>query len=146
VAMTGQWEFTLTKISRGEMDAATFHRSIEVYASQIAAELLDIPFERQEDRPGCDCPKCKNGKVLFFPKVAKCNNEHCGLVVFRTIAKKELTDTQLTTLLTNKKTGIIKGFTSSKTGKPFDAAVVFDTDYKTVFEFENKGGKKGKPK
>jgi DNA topoisomerase-3 len=73
--------------------------------------------------------------VVFYPKVAKCNNEHCGLTVFRTIAKKDLTDAQLTDLMTNGKTGVIKGFTSSKTGKPFPAAVAFDADYKTVFEF-----------
>jgi DNA topoisomerase-3 len=146
VAMTGSWEHALAKIGEGKMDAATFHRSIEVYASQITTELLDTAFERQDDRPGCGCPKCKSGQVVFFQKVAKCNNEHCGLMVFRTIAKKDLTDTQLTALLTNGKTGIIKGFTSSKTGKPFDAAVAFDADYKTVFQFENKNGKKGKTK
>ncbi|KAA6331229.1 DNA topoisomerase 3 [termite gut metagenome] len=145
VSMTGQWEFALNKIGMGEMDAATFHRSIEVYASQVTTELLDIAFERTDDRSGCSCPKCKNGQVIFFQKVAKCNNETCGLTVFRSIAKKDLTDTQLTALLMNGKTGIIRGFTSSK-GKPFDAAVAFDTDYKTVFEFENKGGKKGKTK
>ncbi|GHV15028.1 DNA topoisomerase [Bacteroidia bacterium] len=146
VAMTGSWEHALSKIGEGRMDAATFHHSIEVYASQITTELLGIAFERQDDRPGCGCPKCKNGQVIFFSKVAKCSNEHCGLMVFRTIAKKDLTDTQLTALLTHGKTGIIKGFTSSKTGKPFDAAVTFDADYKTVFEFENKNGKKGKTK
>ncbi|KAA6312724.1 DNA topoisomerase 3, partial [termite gut metagenome] len=145
VSMTGQWEFALNKIGMGEMDAATFHRLIEVYASQVATELLSIPFERTDNRSGCSCPKCKNSQVVFFQKVAKCNNETCGLTVFRSIAKKDLTDTQLTALLMNGKTGIIKGFTSSK-GKPFDAVVAFNTDYKTVFEFENKGGKKGKTK
>lgn len=146
VAMTGQWEHALHKISIGEMDAATFHRSIEVYASQITTELLNMPFERQDERPGCPCPKCKAGQVVFYPKVAKCNNENCSLTVFRSIAKKDLTDTQLSALLMNGKTGIIKGFTSSKTGKPFDAVVALNADYKTVFEFDNKGGKKGKTK
>lgn len=149
VAMTGQWEFALAKIGRGEMDAATFQRSIEGYASQITTELLDIPFERKDDRPGCGCPKCKSGQVVFFPKVAKCNNENCGLTVFRTISKKDLTDTQLTALLMNGKTGVIKGFTSGKTGKTFDAAVAFDVGYKTVFRFEDKyksSGKKSKYK
>lgn len=149
VAMTGSWEHALAKIGSGEMDAATFHRSIEVYASQITTELLDIPFERTDDRPGCGCPKCKNGQVTFYQKVAKCNNEHCGLTVFRSIAKKELTDTQLTALLMNGATPMIKGFVSSKTGNTFEAAVTFDADYKTVFKFpENKKGnwKKGKSK
>jgi DNA topoisomerase-3 len=149
VAMTGQWEHALAKIGVGEMDAATFHRSIEVYASQITMELLDIPFERTDDRPGCGCPKCKSGQVVFFQKVAKCDNENCGLTVFRTIAKKDLTNTQLTALLMNGETGVIKGFTSGKTGKTFDAAVAFDAGYKTVFRFEDKyksSGKKSKYK
>lgn len=147
VAMTGSWELALSKIGKGEMDAATFHRSIEVYASQITSELLDMPFERKDDRQTCPCPKCGNGNVVFYPKVAKCKNEACGLTVFRSIAKKELSDTQLTTLLMNGKTGIIKGFVSSKTGKTFEAAVAFDADYKTVFEFaprKGRGGKKAK--
>lgn len=149
VAMTGQWEHALNKINTGEMDAATFHRSIEVYASQITTELLEIAFERTDDRPGYGCPKCKNGKVTFYPKVAKCNNEHCGLTVFRSIAKKDLTDTQLTSLLMNGSTPMIKGFVSSKTGNTFEAAVAFDAEYKTIFKFpENKKGgwKKGKSK
>lgn len=147
VAMTGQWEHALSKIGKGEMDADTFHRSIEVYASQITSELLDMTFERKDERQNCPCPKCGNGSVIFYPKVAKCNNENCGLTVFRSIAKKELSDTQLMSLLMNGKTGVIKGFISSKTGRTFDAAVTFDADHKTVFEFEKKkgkGGKKGK--
>jgi len=149
VAMTGSWELALSKIGTGEMDAATFHRSIEVYASQITTELLEMPFERKDDRQNCPCPKCGNGNVVFYPKVAKCNNENCGLTVFRSIAKKELSESQVTTLLMNGKTGIIKGFVSSKTGSTFDAVVAFDADYKTVFEFapkKGKGGKRGKSK
>ncbi len=147
VAMTGSWEHALSKIGKGEMDADTFHCSIEVYASQITSELLDMTFERKEQRQNCPCPKCGSGSVIFYPKVAKCNNENCGLTVFRSIAKKELFDTQLMSLLMNGKTAVIKGFISSKTGGTFDAAVTFDADYKTVFEFEKKkgkGGKKGK--
>ena len=142
VAMTGQWEAALEKIGTGEMDAATFHKGIEVYAAQITTELLTTAFERTDSRTSCPCPKCKSGEVVFFPKVAKCRNEDCGLTVFRSIAKKELTDSQLTDLLTKGKTPLIKGF-KSKADKPFEAYVTFDVDYKTKFEFpQNKGGGK----
>ncbi|MDL2282803.1 topoisomerase C-terminal repeat-containing protein, partial [Parabacteroides sp. OttesenSCG-928-G06] len=143
VAMTGQWEAALSKIGTGEMDAATFHKGIEVYAAQITSELLDMAFDRQDNRQSCPCPKCNKGEVVIYNKVAKCNDEACGLTVWRTIAKKELSDTQITALLMNGKTGVIKGFVSSKTGKTFEAAIAFDTDYKTVFAFENKKGGKG---
>lgn len=143
VAMTGQWEQALNKIASGDMEASTFHKAIEVYASQITSELLDMTFERQDNRQSCPCPKCKNGNVVIYNKVAKCQNENCGLTVWRSIAKKELTDGQLTDLLMNGKTTFIKGFVSSKTGSTFEAAVKFDADYKTVFEFpQNKGGSK----
>lgn len=148
VAMTGQWEQALNKIASGEMDAATFHKGIEVYASQITAELLGMTFERQDNRQSCPCPKCKSGNVIIYQKVAKCQNENCGLTVWRSIAKKELTDGQLTDLLNSGQTAVIKGFVSSKTGSTFEAAVKFDADYKTVFEFPQKkvGSKKRRSK
>lgn len=145
VAMTGQWEEALNKIASGNMDAATFHKAIEVYASQITSELLSTAIERTDKRQTCPCPKCKSGNVVIYNKVAKCQNENCGLIVFRSIAKKDLTDGQLTDLLMNGKTAFIKGFVSSKTGSTFEAAIKFDADYKTVFEFaQNKGGSKKK--
>ena len=148
VAMTGQWEQALNKIASGEMDASTFHRGIEVYASQITAELLGMTFERQDSRTLCPCPKCKSGNVVIYQKVAKCQNETCGLTVWRSIAKKELTDGQLTDLLTSGQTALIKGFVSSKTGSTFEAVIKFDADYKTVFEFPQKkvGSKKRRSK
>lgn len=39
-AMTGGWELALAKIATGEMNAFTFRKGIEVYASQITSELL----------------------------------------------------------------------------------------------------------
>ncbi len=148
VAMTGQWEQALNKIASGEMNASTFHKGIEVYASQITAELLDMTFERQDNRPSCPCPKCKSGNVVIYQKVAKCQNETCGLTIWRSIAKKELTDGQLTDLLTSGQTALIKGFVSSKTGSTFEAVIKFDADYKTVFEFPQKkvGSKKRRSK
>lgn len=144
VAMTGQWEEALNKIALGRMDAATFHKGIEVYASQITTELLSTTIERTDSRSTCPCPKCKNGQMVFYPKVIKCKDENCGLTVFRSIAKKELTDGQLNDLLMNGKTALIKGFVSSKTGNTFDATIKFDTDYKTVFEFPPRKGESKK--
>lgn len=145
VAMTGSWELALSKIASGEMDAFTFHRGIEVYTSQITAELLSAKIETTDNRAGCKCPKC-GGQVVFYLKVAKCQNLDCGLMVFRSIAGKNLTDAQLTNLFGNGKTGLVKGF-NKKAGGTFDAAIAFDSEYKTVFEFpKNKPGNAGKGK
>lgn len=145
VSMTGQWESALNKIATGEMDADTFHRGIEVYATQITTELLDTKIEGGDNRESCACPKCKSGQVIIYRKVAKCNNESCGLTVFRNKSEKELTDGQIKDLLTKGKTGTIKGF-KSREGKPFDAALTFDSEFKTVFSFAPKAGSKKKGK
>lgn len=141
-AMTGGWELALAKIATGEMDAFTFRRGIEVYASQITSELLKAQVGSVAERPGAPCPRC-GGRVTFCPKVAKCENAECGLTVFRTIAKKELTDGQLEALLVKGRTPTIKGF-ARKDGGTFEAAVVFDGDYRTTFAFEQ-GGKARRP-
>ena len=141
-AMTGGWELALAKIATGEMNAFTFRKGIEVYASQITSELLKAQVGSVAGRTGAPCPRC-GGRVTFYPKAAKCENAECGLTVFRTIAKKELTDGQLEALLVKGRTPTIEGF-AKKDGGTFEAAVVFDGDYRTAFAFEQ-GGKTRKP-
>lgn len=143
VEMTGQWENALARIETGEMDAAAFRKGIEVYAAQITEELLQVQVAvpSGEQLP---CPKCKSGRILFYPKVAKCSNVDCPLTVFRDKGGKQLSDKQITELVTKGKTSLIKGF-RSRDGKVFDAHITFDKDFRTVYEFPPKfKGKEGK--
>ena len=143
VEMTGQWETALARIETGEMDAATFRKGIEVYAAQITEELLQVQVS-VADGERIPCSKCQSGRILFFPKVAKCSNVDCGLTVFRSKGEKTLTDSQITDLVTKGKTSLIKGF-KNRDGKVFDAHVTFDKDFRTVYEFPPRTDKaKGK--
>lgn len=141
VEMTGMWENTLAKIENGEMNPDTFRKGIEVYARQITAELLDVRLSFASGND-CICPKCKTGRILFYPKVAKCSNVDCSVTIFRNKSDKQLTDKQITELVTTGKTGLIKGF-KSKNGKVFDASLAFDGQFNVTFVFPEK---KGKPK
>ena len=87
------------------------------------------------------CPKCKVSNVRFFSKVAKCADENCGLLIFRTKSEKQLTDKQIMDLLTNGKTGEIKGF-KNQNGKTYNAAVKFDENFRVVFDFSQNPKKK----
>jgi DNA topoisomerase-3 len=138
LAMTGNWENTLAQIEHGEMQPITFRQAIEVYTRQITTELLETKISVAEENT-CLCPKCKAANVRFYPKVVKCADANCGLVVFRNMSDKQLSDKQVTDLLTTGKTGIIKGF-KSKSGKSFDAALKFDADFKVGFEFPVRKG------
>lgn len=133
VEMTGIWEYDLGRIEQGRTDVGRFMESIKQYTFKITEELLSCNIATKDPKSTA-CPKCKNGKVVFYPKVAKCNDKECGLLVFRKICGKILTDTQLEQLLTKGKISEIKGFKSKK-GASFSAYLVFDSGYKTVFEF-----------
>ena len=73
--------------------------------------------------------------MQFYKKVVKCDNPACDYHVFREKAGKELTNDQLKVLLTEGKTGIIKGF-KSKQGNSFDAVVILNREtYQTELSF-----------
>ena len=141
VEMTGMWETALAKIEAGSMDADTFRKGIEVYAAQITAELLSVQLSVATGET-CPCPKCNNGRILFYPKVAKCSNVDCTLTIFRNKCDKQLSDKQIVELVTKRKTGLIKGF-KGKNGKAFDASLVLDEQFNIGFSFPEK---KAKPK
>ena len=141
VEMTGMWETALSKIEAGNMDADTFRKGIEVYAAQITAELLAVQLSVAGGET-CSCPKCNNGRILFYPKVAKCSNVDCTLTIFRNKCDKQLSDKQIVELVTKRKTGLIKGF-KGKNGKAFDASLVLDEQFNVGFSFPEK---KAKPK
>ena len=141
VEMTGMWETALAKIEAGSMDADTFRKGIEVYAAHITAELLSVQLSFASGET-CPCPKCGSGRILFYPKVAKCSNVDCTLTIFRSKCDKQLTDKQIVELVMKRKTGLIKGF-KGKNGKAFDASLVLDEQFNVAFSFPEK---KGKPK
>lgn len=139
VQMTGEWEKALAEIERGELPEATFRKRIEDYTRTITTDLLSCGKLFGHKDSGCTCPKCHTGKMQFYGKVVRCDNLACGLPIFRQKASRNLTDAEITTLLTDGHTSLLKGF-KSKLGKNFEAVVAFDADYNTVFVFPEKKG------
>ena len=137
VQMTGEWESALAKIESGEMRDDTFRKGIEIYAKQVTTELLKANIRYRGTSEQVCCPKCKKGNMVFLSTVVKCDNKDCELPIFRNIAGKTISDRELSELITNGKTRVIKGFVS-RTGKSFEASLSFDDSYKVVFNFPDK--------
>ncbi|HBK40333.1 MAG TPA: DNA topoisomerase III [Porphyromonadaceae bacterium] len=133
VAMTGMWENTLLKIENGEIPFETFDKSIAIYAKQITEELLEMDFPQDENNFFV-CPKCQKTTVKLFDKVAKCSDDVCNWLLFRNICGKTLSKIEVMTILTNKKSPLLKNL-KSKAGKTFDAYIVLDDEGKMEFEF-----------
>ena len=141
VELTGSWEKALLQIEGHTLDAETFMQSIRDYTGKVTDEILHLDFPAMQEKV-FTCPKCRTGKIILRSKVAKCDRDGCGLLVFRRILNKELTDSHLEQLFSSGSTRLIKGFKGKK-GVPFDAAVTFDAEYNPVFSFPKAGnGKK----
>lgn len=140
-ALTGNWEKTLLQIEQHKLTTEAFMRSIIAYTRQVTEEVLSIRLP-QSQAGGIPCPKCGKGKILIRPKVARCSNEGCGLLVFRRFLNKELTDQHFGQLFSSGMTRLIKGFKGKK-GNTFDASLAFDKEYNVTLVFPAKRG--GKP-
>ena len=83
-----------------------------------------------------DCPLC--GKKVVKSKTGNfgCSGwkQGCKFVVRGTVCGKKLTDTQVKTLVSKGRSGLIKGF-KSKSGRSFDAHLVLTDEGKVKFEF-----------
>ena len=141
VELTGSWEKTLLQIEGHTLDAEAFMQSIRDYTCKATDEILRLDFPAMQEKV-FTCPKCKTGKIILRSKVAKCDREGCGLLVFRRVLNKELTDSHLEQLFSSGSTRLIKGFKGKK-GVSFDAAITFDAEFNPVFSFPKAGnGKK----
>ena len=140
VALTGSWENALSQIERHTLDPDAFMASIRDYTRKATGEILKLSLPATPART-FTCPKCKTGHVILKGRTAKCDNEGCGLLVFRKFLNKELTDQHLEQLFSSGSTRLIKGFKGKK-GVAFDASVAFDTGFNLVLSFQKNGKRK----
>lgn len=133
VQMTAEWEIALDNIEKGELNANQFIDDIRHYTTEITKELLSLHIP-QKNLPELKCPKCQQHNLIIKEKTVKCSDEQCSWILFRTICGVQLTIQDLTLLLTQNKTSLIKNM-KSKNGKKFDAYVVLKGDLSTAFEF-----------
>lgn len=152
--MTGEWEKKLSDIEKGKLSADLFIKGIKGFASQLTSELLQFGSGiketqgKMESENAIICPKCNDGKVSFIKNskidAAICSQarDKCGFIVFREVAKKKLSDQQIVALITQRKTGLIRGFLS-KTGNPFEASLVLSEDFKITFDFPSHNAVEG---
>jgi len=133
VRMTAEWEVALNKIENDELDASQFITDIKDYSSEITKELLSLSIP-QESIPDLQCPKCKQHNLIIKDQIVKCPDEQCNWIQFRNVCGVQLRIQQITSLIKNGKTSLIKNM-KAKNGKKFSAYIVLKDDHKTIFEF-----------
>lgn len=148
--LTGEWEYKLRKIERGEYDAQVFKNELIEMVKDLTQKVInskgksvEILPEKTQKTPSSsakkekkaihfseiECPKCKKQGIIKGKKAYGCSHyNECNFTIPFEIFGKKLTEKQIIDLLTKGKTAIIKGLV----GLPEDkntARLLLNSDY-----------------
>lgn len=139
---TSEMGKALKKVYKGEF---TIRDSINL----VKAEIESV-FSKNADSPGTDtdtgffgdvvgvCPVCRNNVVRNrYGYVCQGYKDGCKFKINGTICGRIISASNAKELLSNGKTFKIQGFISKKSGKQFDARLVFDQNNQIVFDFSD---------
>lgn len=136
--MTGEWEYKLSLVEKGEFAPAAFRDGIVDYVQQMFAGLRQKygnQFSRESVVERLSCPKC--GQELSMPPWGYvCENVACDFRIGHTVAQRCLSHEEMKELLVNKKTPLLQGFVSKK-GTRFAAVLGLDEKFEVKFAFED---------
>ena len=138
--MTGEWEYKLSQVEKGQLTPVEFRDGIVNYVKELFEHLREkygSQFERETVTDAINCPKCGQ-PMEIAPWGYVCKNEECGFKMGHTIAGRMLSHGEMKELLANGKIGPISGFKSKK-GTEFAAKLTLDKDFNINFEFESDG-------
>ena len=133
--MTGEWEFKLKQMERGGMPRPEFMQGIRRFAEDIVTKAKNFSGDSVEGQfidLDATCPKCGGTGFKESYKAYECKG--CGLIVWKSMAGRELEREEVKILLENGTVGPLEGF-RSKLGRPFSAIVKLDGDFKQAFDF-----------
>ncbi|MCX8144768.1 MAG: DNA topoisomerase III [Azovibrio sp.] len=132
--LTGEWEWKLARIEKGEMSRQAFMQEI--------AEMTRLIVERAKSYdsdtiPGdfgvlrAPCPKC-GGQVRETYKKFQCGS--CDFALWKIVAGRQFEPEEIETLLTQRSIGPLTGF-RNKMGRPFAASIKLNDQCETEFDF-----------
>ena len=141
--LTGEWEWKLARMERGEMSREAFMQEIATMTQHIVdrAKSYDsdtIPGDFGElETP---CPKC-GGKIKETYKKFQC--QACDFSLWKIVAGRQYEASEIEVLLTERKIGPLTGF-RNKMGRPFNAIIKLNADNQPEFDFgQGSGGDDG---
>lgn len=133
--MTGDWEFRLKRMERGEMARENFMEEIRRFTTQIVETAKNFSGEVHSEHfvnLEATCPKCGHGVFKESLRAFEC--AECGVTVWKNMAGRELEREEIKTLIDTRQVGPLEGF-RSKLGRPFSALVRIGEDFKQTFDF-----------
>ena len=141
--MTGEWEFKLKQMEHGAMPRLEFMQGIRRFTEDIVSKAKNFSGDSVDGQFAdldARCPKCGVETFKESYKAYQCKG--CGLVLWKSMAGRELEREEVKTLLESGNVGPLEGF-RSKLGRPFSAAVKLNGEFKQVFDFGDSAPENG---
>jgi DNA topoisomerase-3 len=132
--LTGDWEWKLGRIEKGEFTREEFMREI----AEMTRHMVERAKQYEADTiPGdfgvltAPCPKC-GGQIRETYKKFQCGG--CDYALWKIVAGRQYEPAEIETLLTERQVGPLTGF-RNKMGRTFAAAIRLNDDLQPEFDF-----------
>ncbi len=130
--LTGQWERKLKQIESGELAISLFMDELKTMVKEVINQVKNSPKKEitileEKDKKSKKkkttaapkeliCPLCGNGKLIKGKSAWGCSGwkNGCKFTLSFELFEKKLTDKQFETLISKKKSSVIKGFVYQK--------------------------------
>ena len=132
--LTGDWEWKLGRIEKGEFTRAEFMREI----AEMTRHMVERAKQYEADTiPGdfgvlaAPCPKC-GGQIRETYKKFQCGS--CDYALWKIVAGRQYEPAEIETLLTERQVGPLTGF-RNKMGRSFAASIRLNDELQPEFDF-----------
>ncbi len=132
--LTGEWEWKLARIEKGELARQQFMNDIAVMTQRIVerAKSYDsdtVPGDFGELKT--PCPRC-SGTIRETYKKFQC--QACDFSLWKIVAGRQFEPGEIEQLLGERRVGPLSGF-RTRMGRPFSAVVRLNVDHVPEFDF-----------
>ena len=138
--LTGDWEWKLGRIEKGEFTRAEFMREIAEMTRHIVERAKTFEADTIPGDFGvltAPCPRC-GGEIRETYKKFQCGG--CDYSLWKIVAGRQFEPAEIDTLLTDKQIGPLTGF-RNKMGRSFAAAIKLNDNMEPEFDFgQDKAG------
>lgn len=128
--LTGEWEYKLRKIEKGEYEASQFKNELIEMVSALTQKVIyekgkiiaieeetktepKAKEKKKVDLEKLECPKCKSTLIKGKTAYGCSDYQQCGFKIPFIVYGKKLTEKQISDLVQKGKTTKIKGFTDA---------------------------------
>ena len=132
--LTGDWEWKLGRIEKGEFTREEFMREIAEMTRHIVERAKTYDSDTIPGDFGllkAPCPKC-GGLIRETYKKFQCSD--CDYALWKIVAGRQYEPAEIEALLTDKRVGPLTGF-RNKMGRAFAASIRLNDDLQPEFDF-----------